>query len=315
MGASVACIDPTPESWSGLDIEIELLDSAVDFDVVIEYESMDLTATGGTDYVALDGTLTLTVGNLSGRFAIDFIDDLVEEGHEEFVVVASAPEYTDFQETHIHVTIIDEESIRVSVADASGYENFRYGMRVDITFSEVVFWGASFGVGTTAGTAGPDDDYVHSDDSISVTLRPGRRLRSLTLGHYLLDDLLDEPNETYTLFVEGHQYLSTDRASATMTILDDDDPPSVSIADASGLEDSIGDLSFDVGPEHGERQGNHLGLRDHGRHRDSGQRLQHKYGEADLRPGRHGQEYRRDGDSRRCPRIRREFQRYDFEYE
>ena len=246
MGASVACIDPTPESWSGLDIEIELLDSAVDFDVVIEYESMDLTATGGTDYVALDGTLTLTVGNLSGRFAIDFIDDLVEEGHEEFVVVASAPEYTDFQETHIHVTIIDEESIRVSVADASGYENFRYGMRVDITFSEVVFWGASFGVGTTAGTAGPDDDYVHSDDSISVTLRPGRRLRSLTLGHYLLDDLLDEPNETYTLFVEGHQYLSTDRASATMTILDDDDPPSVSIADASGLEDSIGDLSFDV---------------------------------------------------------------------
>ena len=208
---------------------------------------MDLTATAGTDYVALDGTVTIATGEDSATFAIDFTDDLVEEGNETFVVKVTPPEGVNLEQDYIHVTIIDEESIKISVADSSQGEGNRRGMFVDVDFSETVSWSFSFGVGTTAGTAGPDD-YVDSDDSISnmFTVPTGQSATGFTFRHFLRDDSLDEPDETYTLFIEGHQYLSMDRGSATMTIRDNDRPPSVSIADASGLEDSVGNLSFDV---------------------------------------------------------------------
>ena len=244
MDASVLCAPAWPEHGK-LTAEITL-DSELDTDAVVEYESMDLTATGGTDYVALDGTVTIATGEDSATFDIDFIDDLVEEGNETFVVKITPPEDVDLMHDYIHVTIIDEESIKITVADSSEDEGRFLGMRVSATFSDVVFWPFNVGVGTIAGTAGPSD-YVDSDDSITIPTNPHSfRIRGLTFGHYLREDSLDEPDETYTLFIEGHQYLSMDRGSGTMTIRDNDDPPEASIADVSGLEDSVGNLSFDV---------------------------------------------------------------------
>ena len=248
MDASVLCAPAWPEHGTEhgtLTAEITL-DSELDTDAVVEYESMDLTATGGTDYVALDGTVTIATGEDSATFDIDFIDDLVEEGNETFVVKITPPEDVDLMHDYIHVTIIDEESIKITVADSSEDEGRFFGMRVSATFSDVVFWPFSVGVGTIAGTAGPSD-YVESDDSITIWSYPlPGGARGVNFGHYLIDDSLDEPDETYTLFIEGHQYLSMDRGSGTMTIRDNDDPPEASIADVSGLEDSVGNLSFDV---------------------------------------------------------------------
>ena len=244
MDAVVFCVEPEPEH-SSLIGEITLADDA-EADVVVAYESMDLTATGGTDYVALDGTVTIATGEDSATFAIDFTDDLVEEGNETFVVKVTPPEGVNLEQDYIHVTIIDEESIKITVADSSESEGNSRGMLVSVTLSDWVAWPFSVGVGTTAGTAGPSD-YLESDDSISITSDPRPlRTRAFSFRHALRDDSLDEPPETYTLFIEGHQYLSMDRGSGTMTIRDNDRPPSVSIADASGLEDSVGNLSFDV---------------------------------------------------------------------
>ena len=245
MNATVSCAPPSPEHGD-LTATIEL-PSAASSDVVIEYESMDLTATGGTDYVALDGTLTITAGQTKATFDIDFIDDLVEEGNEEFVVKITPPADVNLMQDYIHVTIIDEESIKITVVDSSKDEGHPMGMFVDVNFSQLISWPFSIGLGTTAGTAGPSD-YFELDGAM-ISWEPSLSMSStsgLTFRHMLRDDSLDEPAETYTLFIEGQQYLSMDRGSATMTILDNDDPPSVSISDASGLEDSVGSLSFDV---------------------------------------------------------------------
>ena len=53
-------------------------------------------------------------------------------------------------------TIIDEESIKITVADSSEDEGRFFGMRVSATFSDVVFWPFNLGVGTIAGTAGTE---------------------------------------------------------------------------------------------------------------------------------------------------------------
>ena len=244
MDARVKCAPLEPEH--GYLSVVVTVGATSSTDIVVAYESMDLTATGGTDYVALDGSLTIAPGELTGSFRVDFIDDLVEEGNEEFVVKITPPEDVDIAHDYLHVTIIDEESIKITVSDSSEDEGHPQGIFVDATFSQPISWPFSIGIGTAAGTAGPSD-YLESDDSISISLDPRPFSSSgFDYRHPLRDDSLDEPDETFTLFIEGHLYLSMEAGSATMTIRDNDDPPSVSVADASGLEDSVGKLSFDV---------------------------------------------------------------------
>ena len=245
MDARVKCAPLEPEhSYLSVVVTVGATSST---DIVVAYESMDLTATGGTDYVALDGSLTIAPGELTGSFRVDFIDDLVEEGNEEFVVKITPPEDVDIAHDYIHVTIIDEESIKVSVADASESEGHSRGMPVRVILSDWVSWRVSIRLGTTSGTAGPSD-YREFDDQVAVWLPyPGfGSFKDFEFRHILIDDSLHEPDESYTLTISGDDYLSKDADSGTMTILDNDDPPSVSIADASGLEDAVGNLTFDV---------------------------------------------------------------------
>ena len=241
MDATVACGPPTPEHE---DLIATIgFSSARTSDIVIGYESMDITATAGTDYVALDGTLTIKAGESEGSIHIEFIDDLLEEGNEEFVVAITG-ENINLRHTHIHVTILDEESIKVLIANASQTEGHPDGMLVDLSFTESVAWPFTIRARTTAGTAGTSDYQDWPEVSIPGT--PEQPVTSFTFTHPLIDDSLHEPNETYTITAWGYDNLGREPNSATMTIIDDDDAPEASIADVSGLEDSVGNLSFDV---------------------------------------------------------------------
>ena len=236
---------PWPEHGE-LTVEISLLEHASSSVVVIGYESMDLTATGGTDYVALDGTITITAGDSFGTFQIPFIDDLVEEGNEEYVVKLNPPAGVEIGVDYIHATIIDEESIRISLGDASIDESSG-DVLVPVYWSDSVFWPVQIRVETSDGTAVAPGDY---EGKVEVAQLPNPphpySYMEFSSRHVINDDALDEPDETFTVTISGHQYVNTDGDTGTVTILDDDDPPSVSIADDSGLEDSVGELSFAV---------------------------------------------------------------------
>ena len=239
MDAEVACSPPWPEHGS-LTAKITLQGES-DIDTVVKYKSMDLTATAGTDYVALDGSLTIKAGDREGSISIALIDDVMEEGNEEFVVAVTG-ENVNLEHTHIHVTIIDEESIKVEVYDSSEDEGHPEGMLVVATLSDYVFWPVRIRLAPTAGTAGPSD----YQDGVEIRqIIPGPfRFRSFHFRHRLVDDSLDEPDESYTFTISGNEFLSTDADSGTMTIIDDDDPPSLSMNSPSGLEDSVGKLAF-----------------------------------------------------------------------
>ena len=241
MGAKVFCA-AEPEHGS-LTARVRV-DSAPSEDIAVDYESMDLTATAGSDYTALDGTVTIKAGERSATFDIQFIDDRVEEGNEAFVIELTTTSEEDLDYSHIHVTIIDEESIKFTVEDSSAVEGQQGGMPVRVLFSDTVTWPYRIGIETRTGTAGDNDFYGLS---YRLLVDPhGQPAVGFSLGHRLFDDSIDEPDETYSLIITGEDYLSTGSDSGTMTIIDDDDPPSARVADASGLEDAVGKLSFEV---------------------------------------------------------------------
>lgn len=84
---------------------------------------------------------------------------------------------------------------------------------------------------TTNGTAVSGSDYT--DTSGTLTLQPG--VTSGIISIPVSDDNLDEANETFTLNITSSPGIVT-QGSRTVTIVDNDPPPSASIADVSTTE-------------------------------------------------------------------------------
>src|SRR5690349_5982107 len=95
---------------------------------------------------------------------------------------------------------------------------------------------------TIDGTALAGLDYTNSAGTI--TLEPGVTSGSFTIP--IINDQLDEPDETLTVKITPNLGIVT-RAQSTLTILDDDPPPTLTINDVSGIEGTFGnDLFFEV---------------------------------------------------------------------
>ena len=117
------------------------------------------------------------------------------------------------------VTLTETTVPQMTIADASANENagsLTFAVTIDAASSaEVRAAWATTGVTATAGA-----DYTES--SGTVVFAPGTTSRTVTVP--LLDDELDEMNETLTVTLSGPEHAALADAEATGTILDDDDP-------------------------------------------------------------------------------------------
>ena len=89
--------------------------------------------------------------------------------------------------------------------------------------------------------AGAGVDYESA--SGTLTFAPGELSRTIRVS--VIDDSLDEPDETFTLVLADPRGATVGRGSALGTIRDDDEPPALSIAGDTGPGD-VGELVFSV---------------------------------------------------------------------
>lgn len=92
---------------------------------------------------------------------------------------------------------------------------------------------------TISGTALDGLDYTNSPGAI--TLEPGVISGSFSIP--IINDELDEPDETLTVKIIPNLGILT-RSQSTLTILDDDPPPALTINDVSGIEGKFGNVLF-----------------------------------------------------------------------
>ena len=175
----------------------------------------------------------------------------------------------------------------LSVGDASATEGGT--MTFPVTLSEAVTddvtatWTASFGSN--------EEDAAAADlASTTGTLTIGGGDTAGTFTVTTAGDTTDEHDETFTVTLSGvssNAQLATD-PTATGTITDDDDPPSLSVADVSTSE-SLGFVSFVVTMSPDERQdgdGDHDGVGRERRHGGIARGLHGGIACADLQSGR-----------------------------
>ena len=221
------------------------LDPASGKTVTVTYNTSDNTATAGQDYVDTFGTLTFAPDVTTQTITVTVNGDDTYEGNETFTVTLSNPiSATLANETAIGTITDDDEAPAIQFMQQS-YEVTESGsvnINVEITGARQRTVTATFA--TTDDTATAPGDYISVTQVITFTQDDDFEILQVST----VDDSIDEYNETVRLTLEDVENARLgSNHPATITIHDDDDPPTVSIAPKEPQFDE-GDASatFDV---------------------------------------------------------------------
>ena len=234
--------------------------------VTVDYATEDATATDGQDYTKAMGTLTFAPGDVRKTIAVSLLDDDKHEVSETFSVSLSAAVGATLDDGTGTGTIHDnDESPFMTIHGSEGPE--RGLLDFVVTFSPASGARALVDYVTDAGLATGDppafrladdgSDFVHQEGTL--TFAPGET--SKTIRVQMLEDLVDEPVEAVVITLDNPVNAQfeprdgsdtcpwggcNDTACCDCGTILDDDLADLSISDASGPEDSVGNLEFEV---------------------------------------------------------------------
>ena len=225
----------TLSAESGRDVEVDYATSV----------GTGQTATSGTDFTAASSTLTIEEGDETGTIEVQTTEDSTEEEDETFTLTISDPANATLgTKTAAKGTIEDDDGTKptLSIADGSETEGalFVFTVRLSEPASAdvTVICTASFETGDTA-VAG-DLTFTSANGTIQSGQNRG------VCAFRSVQDSTDEEDETFTVTLSSpssNAQLASD-PTAKGTINDDDDPPTVSVADVAAAEGE--DLVFTV---------------------------------------------------------------------
>ena len=205
------------------------LSQSVGTDTVVSY-SVAGTATSGTDYTALTGTVTITAGATSATIAVPVLDDTDVEGTETVIVtldsVAGDPSVELGGVTTATVDITDDDSVttdnEVSLAATTpGASEPGTDGQFTVSLSEVATTDTVVTY-TVGGTATADADYTALSGTVTITAGATTALIDVSV----LDDAIEESAESVIVTLTGAtgdaDVVLGAVTEATVTISDDD---------------------------------------------------------------------------------------------
>jgi len=213
----------------------------------VYYGTSGSTATSGSDYAALPGSVNIPSGQSSALISVIVIDDSQAESSETVkVTLSSNSAYTVGNPSNATVTIADNDAAKLTVTITAtdsqtsevtsgspiDYANFRVSRTGSTSSQLVVYFSKS-------GSAVWPSDYVWNGgpDDIMV-IQPGSSYADYSVR--AVDDTLQEGNETITWTLVSHSaYTIGSPSNATITIIDNDAAkPTVTITatDSTGSE-------------------------------------------------------------------------------
>jgi hypothetical protein len=205
------------------------------------------TATPGSDYAALSGSVTLPPGAAAAKIAVSPVDDLFVEGNETIALaLANSSAYTIGTPNDATVTLADNDTggqiISLIATDPVSSE---------AGLDPAVFTVARSGPTASAltvnyaisGTAAAGSDYVSL--SGNVTIPAGASAAEIIVTP--TDDLLAEGDETVSLTLAAGSYTIATPSSATVTLQDNDSLPTTTTVTLSATDPQASEAGLDPG--------------------------------------------------------------------
>ena len=210
-------------------------------------------AMADVDYASGSGTVDFAPHETEMMVTVTVMDDALDEHDEVFSVMLSEASYAMIADGMATGTIEDDDAAPgLSIADASAEESVGeivFGVSLDAPS------GLPVSVDWETGDIEVEDgsytmamaDVDYMSGSGMVEFAPGET--EMMVAVTVMDDALDEHDEQFAVILMNAAYGTfaddAEATTATGTIMDDDAPPTMSIADASGPENA-GSLVFDV---------------------------------------------------------------------
>ena len=210
----------------------------------VRYETMDGSAMASLDYRERSGVLEFGIGETTKTVEVEIINDFTLEPEESFVFELSDPENAKLAVERAVGVIVDDdvppnvnlESATQEVSERDGVKRFRVTLEGTPASETVV---VTFNI--TQGTALPGQDY-RVQTTGPLRFPPGNREQSIDIE--IVDDEIQEPNETFTIALTNVENADQGLSTSTVTIVDDDEA-SLSINDVRAKESS-GEAVFTV---------------------------------------------------------------------
>ena len=197
--------------------------------MTVNYATTAGTATRGADYARTTGTLTFRAGALTRTLAVPIVNDLLDEADESFAVVLSGARHARVARARATGTIADDDAApELTIGDRSAVESAGQ-MEFTVELSAASGRQVTVSYATLAGTATEGVDYTRTAGAL--TFEPGALSRTLAVP--ILDDALDEADETFAVRLSSVRHATLAGGAATLTAtgtIVDDDEPAVSIA-------------------------------------------------------------------------------------
>jgi hypothetical protein len=207
----------------------------------VTYATANGTATAGSDYTAVAATtLSFAAGETSKTVPVGVTGDQVDEPDETFTVKLTSPVGATLSDDTGTGTIVDDDApTYLSVNDASVTEGNSGSTPATFTITRGGNTAAPSTVtyATTNGTATAGSDY---SALAAATLSFAAGETSKTVSVSVTGDLVDEPDETFSLKLSSPVGATVSDDTGTGTIVDDDAPTYLSVSDVTLAEGNSG---------------------------------------------------------------------------
>ena len=215
------------------------LSNAYAYDIKVYYGTSDGSATSGSDYTGASGYVIIPAGQTTATVSVQTIDDYYKEGNETFNVTLNSAT-TNVLGSDMNVGISDGTGVGTIVDDKDT-------TTVSLSAPASVDEGGTITVTATVDHAPQGDLVIELSNGETITILDGQ-----TTGHVDFaapaDDVYNDAS-TLDLSIKsatGGNYEELDASdTATVTITDNDSPPSFSIDDVT-VNEADGTITFTV---------------------------------------------------------------------
>lgn len=205
----------------------------------VQYATANESAIAGTDFVGIDPTtLSFAAGETTKTVTVAVNGDTVAEGDETFAVrLSSASGATISDDSGLATVFDDDTPPGLAVNDVTAVEGSSGTPAATFTITRAGNVGATSSVryATVAGTASATSDFAPV--SATMDFAAGERTKAVTVN--LNGDTRAEPDETFSLRLSSPISATIADDTGVGTILNDDNPPSLSVNDVSVTEGTL----------------------------------------------------------------------------
>ncbi|MDB5899650.1 MAG: type 1 secretion target domain protein, partial [Ramlibacter sp.] len=238
---SLGIDDVTVNEGAGTATFTVTLSAASGLPVSVIYASSNGTATAGSDYTGVTGTLTFAPGVTTQTITVPLNDDAIAEGAETFSIGLSGAVNATIADATGTATIIDNDGAPIVTGISSPSATEGADLVYTVSLSNPSSTATTFAYSVGGGTASASD-YGAVTFSNGVTLAGGvltvpAGVTGFTVTVAGAQDGLDEPDESVPLTIGG--------VNATATIVDDDAPPTLAVAGVT-VNEAAGTATFTV---------------------------------------------------------------------